>query len=105
MRVDLEVWDRQTLGHQETVIGRVKASGAPVGGSGEHDRPDLRRMDERAHVRLVHPEANGGARLLRRGYSYADDLLGPYVTHTSSGVYAVPPGVVEGGFWGEGLLG
>lgn len=29
-------------------------------------------MKEDAHVRLAHPETNGGARLLRRGYSFTD---------------------------------
>ena len=32
-----------------------------------------------AHVRLAHPDSNGGARILRRGYSFTDgtDGLGP----------------------------
>ncbi|WP_345711158.1 iron uptake transporter deferrochelatase/peroxidase subunit [Kineococcus glutinatus] len=34
----------------------------------------------------------------------ADDALNEYVRHTGSGVWAVPPGVGAGGWWGEQLL-
>lgn len=33
------------------------------------------------------------------------DRMMEYVEHTGSGLYAVPPGVRPGGFWGEGLFG
>ena len=33
-----------------------------------------------------------------------DDALSEYLRHTGSGVWAVPPGVGRGGWWGEGLL-
>ena len=32
------------------------------------------------------------------------DILNEYVVHTSSAVFAVPPGASEGGFVGEGLF-
>jgi deferrochelatase/peroxidase EfeB len=70
----IEVWDRATLDDQEQTIGRHKASGAPLGERDEFAplRPD--RLPPASHVRLALPEANGGARLLRRGYSFTDGL-------------------------------
>jgi deferrochelatase/peroxidase EfeB len=35
----------------------------------------------------------------------AKDPMMEYVQHTGSAIFAVPPGVREGGYWGEGLLG
>ena len=72
IRMLIEVWDRAALTDQEQTIGRVKASGAPLGGRSEHDpvRPDVLPPD--SHVRLARPAANGGAALLRRGYSFTD---------------------------------
>ena len=79
IRMLLEVWDRSTLADQEQTIGRVKGSGAPLGGAGEHDAVHLAaRVDGElavpadAHIRLAAPEKNNGIRLLRRGYSFAD---------------------------------
>ena len=76
----IEVWDRQPLGDQELFVGRTKGSGAPLSGGGEHTAPDfdltgsdggpLIPID--AHVRVVHPDAHGGARMLRRGYNFVD---------------------------------
>jgi deferrochelatase/peroxidase EfeB len=93
-----------------------------------------------AHVRLASAEANGGAQILRRGYSFTDgvveelgeldaglfficfqknpqtqfeaiqrrlgsiDALNEYIKHTSSAVFAIPPGAREGGYVGEGLF-
>jgi deferrochelatase/peroxidase EfeB len=36
--------------------------------------------------------------------SLSADLLNEYIVHTSSAVFAIPPGVREGGFAGEGLF-
>jgi dye decolorizing peroxidase len=87
-----------------------------------------------AHVRIAHPDTNRGARMFRRGYNYVDggergllfvalqadatrgflpvmarmavgDDLNRFVQHVGSAVFAVPPGVPEGGFWGQQLLG
>ncbi len=82
IRMTVEVWDRTSLGEQESVFGRHKGSGAPLGASIEHDEPDFAAttsagapvIDVAAHVRLSHPDHNGGAHLLRRGYNYADGL-------------------------------
>jgi len=82
IRISLEHWDRTELDFQEEVIGRRKYSGAPLGGRNEFDTLDLDAMDqdgnpviaENAHVRLAAPEANGGAEILRRAYSYNDGV-------------------------------
>ncbi|GAA3750239.1 iron uptake transporter deferrochelatase/peroxidase subunit [Streptomyces tremellae] len=72
----IEVWDRSPLKDQQDVFGRTKGEGAPYGKTREHDRPDLAALPPDAHVRLAHPAANGGARMLRRGYSYTDGTDG-----------------------------
>ena len=37
--------------------------------------------------------------------SLATDALNEYIQHVGSGVFAVPPGVSENGFWGDTLFG
>jgi deferrochelatase/peroxidase EfeB len=81
IRMLLEVWDRATLADQELTIGRRKESGAPLGGDDELDPVDLEAgpaddpvVPVDAHVRLSAPAANGGAAILRRGYSFADGV-------------------------------
>ncbi len=75
----IEVWDRQSLGDQEAFIGRTKDEGAPLSGGKEFDQPDFEMqgrdgpvMPLDCHVRVVHPEHNGGMRMLRRGYNFVD---------------------------------
>ncbi|WP_439710225.1 iron uptake transporter deferrochelatase/peroxidase subunit [Demequina lignilytica] len=85
IRILAENWDRTSLQQQESDVGRTKGSGAPLSGGSEFTEPDftvtgrdgepLIRPD--SHVALAHPSANGGARMLRRGYNFtdgADDL-------------------------------
>jgi deferrochelatase/peroxidase EfeB len=80
INMTIEVWDRQPLGDQESFVGRTKDSGAPLSGGGEFTKPDfdmpgaedLPVIAPDAHVRLVHPDFNGGARMLRRGYNFVD---------------------------------
>ncbi|GGK08111.1 peroxidase [Streptomyces camponoticapitis] len=72
----IESWDRTSLQEQEDVFGRDKGEGAPVGKAREHDEPFLKSMLPASHVRLAHPDSNGGARMLRRGYSYTDGTDG-----------------------------
>jgi len=137
MRV--EMWDRTSLLEQEQVTGRHKVSGAPLGAAAERDPVRVGSLPADSHVALAHPDANGGRRILRRGYSYVDgsdglghldagllflafcrdpreqyvpmqarmarsDALTEYFRHTASGLYAVPPGVSPGGYWGQALL-
>jgi deferrochelatase/peroxidase EfeB len=148
IRMLIETWDRTSLVEQEQTIGRFKETGAPLTGTHERDAIDLAatRADGTlvippdAHIRLAGAAANGGERILRRGYSYTDgidpvtgqldaglffiafqrdphrqfaaiqrrlggsDRLNEYIRHTSSAVFAVPPGVERGGYVGEQLF-
>lgn len=77
--MDIEVWDRQGLGDQEAFVGRAKDSGAPLSGGTEFTEPDFGMpgsagpvIPRDAHIRVVHPEFHGGARMLRRGYNFVD---------------------------------
>ncbi len=140
IRMTIETWDRTSLDEQETIIGRSKDVGAPLGSP--HERSTVRpaALPETSHVRLAHPSLHGGARLLRRGFNFVDgsdglghldaglfflayqrdprrqfvpiqrelarsDRMNEYVRHTGSAVWAVPPGVDAGGWWGQTLLG
>jgi deferrochelatase/peroxidase EfeB len=80
IRMLIETWDRTSLGEQETIIGRDKGEGAPLGGAKEFDEPVFSAVGTDgepkialdAHVRLAHQTVNDGARLLRRGYNFVD---------------------------------
>lgn len=86
IRMLIEMWDHTSLREQEATIGRDKREGAPLGEHGEFDAPDFAQtgpdgaplIHEQAHVRLAHPDHNGGAKLLRRGFNFVDgnDELG-----------------------------
>lgn len=76
IRMHIETWDRTGLQEQEDIFGRDKGEGAPVGKSKERDEPFLKAMLPSAHVRLAHPDTNGGATILRRGYSFTDGTDG-----------------------------
>ena len=82
IRMLLEIWDRSSLEDQEQTIGRAKYSGAPLGGNDEFDPLPLEEKQAGgqptipvdAHVRLASAQANGGERILRRGYSFTDGV-------------------------------
>ncbi|MEU3344466.1 iron uptake transporter deferrochelatase/peroxidase subunit [Streptomyces sp. NPDC006700] len=76
IRMNIETWDRTPLQEQEDIFGRDKGEGAPVGRPKEHDEPFLKAMKPTAHVRLSHPDSNGGITILRRGYSFTDGTDG-----------------------------
>ncbi|MDR3084333.1 MAG: Dyp-type peroxidase, partial [Streptomyces sp.] len=76
IRMHIETWDRASLKEQEDVFGRTKGEGAPLGKAKEHDPPLLKAMLPSAHVRLAHPDSNGGVHMLRRGYSFTDGTDG-----------------------------
>ncbi|MDN3353381.1 iron uptake transporter deferrochelatase/peroxidase subunit [Actinomadura sp. DC4] len=139
IRMHIETWDRTSLKEQQDVFGRTKGEGNAYGAKREHDPVPLAELPADAHVRLAHPDSNGGVRILRRGYSFTDgsdglgrldaglffiayqrdprtqfvtlqnrlaanDHMNEYVQHVSSGIFACPPGVRKGGFWGESLF-
>lgn len=75
----VEFWDRTPLREQETIFGRVKHSGAPLGMHNERDVPDYASDPDGevipldAHIRLANPRtpATQTSLMLRRGYSYS----------------------------------
>ncbi|WP_329269336.1 Dyp-type peroxidase [Streptomyces sp. NBC_01451] len=81
-RVHIDVAGFARLGtkQQERIIGRHRASGAPLGRRHEHDDVDIFAKTPQgryviplgAHVRAASPRLDAGARMLRRGYSYDD---------------------------------
>ncbi|MFC8720697.1 Dyp-type peroxidase [Kitasatospora sp. NPDC057198] len=140
IRMDTAAFAALPADGRERAMGRRADSGAPLTGSAEHDDPDIYAkhpdgsyvIPATAHVRLSSPRLDGGARMLRRGWSYDDapadrgllfcafmpdpalftrvqtrlaerDALTPFLTHTASAVAWVLPGAREGGVLGEGL--
>ena len=74
IRMLIEVWDRASLRDQEATIGRTKVIGAPLGGTDEFATLKPKALPVDSHVRLAHPDTNGGVKILRRGYSFTDGL-------------------------------
>jgi deferrochelatase/peroxidase EfeB len=95
IRMLIESWDTDYLEDQERVFGRVKDSGAPLTGHHEFDTPDLTAtaggkpvIDPNAHIRLASAEANGGVKILRRGYSYTDGI-DPKTGYLDAGLFFI----------------
>ncbi|MFE7465151.1 Dyp-type peroxidase [Streptomyces sp. NPDC057499] len=80
IRMAVDAFGALPVPRQERIVGRHRAGGAPLGGHREHDPVDLYAKSPQgrygipadAHVRLAHSRLDGGARMLRRGYSYDD---------------------------------
>src|SRR5262249_51987155 len=79
VNMHIETWDRQGLQPQEQVVGRTKATGAPLSGGTEFTHLDLKLagtdgplIPVDSHVAVVSPERNQGVRMLRRGYNFVD---------------------------------
>lgn len=79
IRMLVEFWDRVSVREQSTLIGRDRASGAPLTGTHETDRPDYvsengsEAIAGNAHIRLASDSGNATAtrqQMLRRGYNY-----------------------------------
>jgi deferrochelatase/peroxidase EfeB len=147
IRMHIETWDRAPLDEQETIVGRTKGTGAPLGGIGEFDPANYRSIDANgtpvipltSHIRLASAESLNGIKILRRGFNFvagaddlghlnaglfficfvrnpqtqfvpmqqklaADDAMMEYIQHTGSAVFACPPGLREGEYWGQRLL-
>ncbi|WNY87806.1 iron uptake transporter deferrochelatase/peroxidase subunit [Leclercia adecarboxylata] len=75
----VEFWDRTPLKEQQTIFGRDKQSGAPLGMKNEHDVPDYASDPEGnvialdSHIRLANPrtQETEASLMMRRGYSYS----------------------------------
>ncbi|MFD3696676.1 iron uptake transporter deferrochelatase/peroxidase subunit [Streptomyces sp. NPDC058646] len=82
IRMLLDDWDKQSLAQQEQVIGRTKATGAPLTGGKETTEMALAKLGAdgkpvipaNAHARISAPEQNGGAAMLRRPFSFHDGV-------------------------------
>ena len=116
IEIDLERWEALPVADQERVIGRHKATGAPLGRRSEFDAVVHEWLPRDSHALQAAPRSNNGAMLLRRGYSYdrgvvfiaftrdparyyvpmqrrlaERDALSGFTRHTGSALFAVPP--------------
>lgn len=76
----VEFWDRTPLQEQQTIFGREKYSGAPLGMKGEYDTPDFKtdetgaKIPHDSHMKLANPrdpEFMKKHLIYRRPYNYS----------------------------------
>lgn len=140
IRMDVTGFAALSEDRRDRAIGRRARDGVALSGTAEHDEPDIYAKNPdgsyvipaTAHVRLASPRFDGGARMLRRSYSYDDgpadrgllfcafmrdstqftrvqnrlagrDALTPFLQHRASAVAYVLPGAVSAGTLGEQL--
>jgi deferrochelatase/peroxidase EfeB len=82
IRMLMETWDVDRIGHQQRIFGRTKEEGAPLSGKAEFDTPNFSAkdadgnplIDPLSHVGLAARENNNGIMIRRRSYNYTDGL-------------------------------
>ena len=95
IRMHVETWDRTSLDEQESLTGRLKGTGAPIGATDEFTPVDLAApgpdgkpaIAEDAHIRLASASNLGGVKILRRGYNFVDGSDG--AGHLNAGLFFV----------------
>lgn len=78
IRMFIEFWDRVSLTEQQNMIGRYRASGAPIGQTSYRDVPNYAKdrygldVPLTAHIRVANPrtKATESSRIFRRSYNY-----------------------------------
>ncbi|WP_026424211.1 iron uptake transporter deferrochelatase/peroxidase subunit [Actinokineospora inagensis] len=94
IRMHIEIWDRTSLAEQESIVGRAKGSGAPLGQQNEFDAVDphvrgaggVPLVPDDSHIRLASENLNG-AKILRRGYNFTDGSDG--YGHLDAGLFFI----------------
>lgn len=80
LRLDIAGFAALAPAAQDRVIGRERASGAPLSGGARDDQVDLGAktpegeylIPARAHARAAHPSFTGSPLMLRRGYAFSN---------------------------------